>query len=221
MALPICLCPILVPLETRARVLLVCHWSELKTSTNTARLLKLALTNSELIDRGRKGKESDPSVSLDPAYQPILLFPTEDARELTPEALAEVCGSRPPLLIVPDGNWRQASKIPRREPAFASIPKFRLAEGPPSRFFLRREPNEKYVCTLEAVARALGVLEGESGPAVRAQLERLLDVMVSRVLWSHGKVESEEVIGGLPEGANAFRSLGGKVWKESNPKKTY
>jgi len=53
------------------------------------------------------------------------------------------------------------------------------------------------LATLEAIARAMGILEG---PEVQAALERPFRAMVERTLWSRGSVAAEDVSGGIPTG---------------------
>jgi tRNA pseudouridine65 synthase len=82
-------------------------------------------------------------------------------------------------LIVPDGNWGQASGASRRIPGLARAEHVMLSKGAPSRYRLRNEPREGGLATFEAIARALGMLESA---AVQAQLEALFERMVERAL---------------------------------------
>jgi hypothetical protein len=60
--------------------------------------------------------------------------------------------------------------------------------------------------TLEAVAGALGVIEG---PAVEAELARLFAAVVERTLWSRGSLPIERCTTGIPEAAvRAFHEDG-------------
>jgi DTW domain-containing protein YfiP len=103
-------------------------------------------------------------------------------------------------LIVLDGSWSQAARMARREPALRSLPRVKLPPGPRSSYRLRTQQDPARVCTFEAVARALGVLEG---PEVQQALESFFRVMVERMLWARGKLRASEVAGGLPEGVGA------------------
>jgi DTW domain-containing protein YfiP len=84
---------------------------------------------------------------------------------------------------VPDGNWRQTSKMRRRDPIMADLPCVRLPPGPPSAYRVRKETKAEGLATIEAIARTLGILEG---PTVQKALEDLLDLMVTRTLASRG-----------------------------------
>jgi hypothetical protein len=68
----------------------------------------------------------------------------------------------------------------------------------PSVYRLRSEAHATGLATLEAIARAMGALEG---PAVRQALERVLHAMVERTLWSRGEFRTADVTGGIPDGA--------------------
>jgi DTW domain-containing protein YfiP len=94
------------------------------------------------------------------------------------------CGE-PVVLLVPDGNWSQARRIVHRDPDARDAEAVRLPPGAPSRYRLRRSPREGTVSTLEAVARALAVLEGE---AIERGLARLLEVFVARTERDAGRV---------------------------------
>jgi DTW domain-containing protein len=173
----LCVCDLVPTLETRTRVVFVVHRSENRKSTNTARLAAACLANSHLVVRGLLGEP--PRVAWDPASRPLVLFPSPDATTLTAGEKA------PTTLIVPDGTWRQASKMPRRIPELRDVPCVALPPGPPSAYRLRRRPRETGLATIEAVARALGILEG---PEIEAALDRVFRAMVERTLRSRGRV---------------------------------
>jgi len=188
----VCLCALVPTLETRTRLMLVIHRDEERKPTNTGALAVRCLSNSELIRRGEERGTGVPPFSSD--VQPLLLFPHEDARPL-----ADFVDSPKPIsLVVPDGTWRQASKVRKREAALAEIPCVTLPAGAPSIYRLRREPREGGLATMEAIARAFGVLEGQ---AIEDALMRIFRVMVDRTLWIRGQLDGAKVTGGLPEGA--------------------
>jgi glutamine phosphoribosylpyrophosphate amidotransferase len=67
------------------------------------------------------------------------------------------------------------------------------------------------VCTFEAIARILGVIEGAT---VQQELEVLFRKFVGRQLWSRGDLQADEVVGGIPEAAIHERQVSGfpKRW---------
>lgn len=196
--LGLCVCPLLPRLETRTRLVLIMHRLEARKSTNTGRFAALCLANSQLVLRG-DGERPDAPFVCDDGSRPLLLFPHPDAQPLARPAAHE----GPITLVVPDGTWRQASKVRKRVPGLDGLPCVALPPEGPSDYRLRRWPHEEGLSTLEAVARAMGVLEGEG---VRRELERVLRVMVERTLWSRGRLDAREVAGGIPDAARRHAS---------------
>ena len=120
MHVSLCVCPMIPTLTTRTRLVLVIHRAEVRKPTNTGRLATLAMPNSELVIRGREDDPEGP-ITLGPDVRPLFLFPHEDAVPLA--TLAEVPGDdRPVTLVVPDGNWRQASKVRNRVAGMRDVP---------------------------------------------------------------------------------------------------
>jgi DTW domain-containing protein YfiP len=70
---------------------------------------------------------------------------------------------------------------------------------------LRAPPRPGRLATLEAVAAALGILEG---PAVGDALMRVYRIMTERTLWTNGRLAADRVTGGIPAGARSHDPLG-------------
>jgi DTW domain-containing protein len=172
----LCACAFIPRIETRTRILLFIHHFEDRKSTNTGRLATRCLVNSEIVVRGR---ESEPPqvFTPDPSTQALLLFPHPAALPVQ----RFVGSERPITLVVPDGTWRQAAKVRNRVPGLREVPCVTLPEGPPSSYRMRSEPHPGGLGTIEAIARALGLLEGQH---VQVALERVLRVVVERALWA-------------------------------------
>jgi DTW domain-containing protein YfiP len=194
----LCVCPLIPRLETRTRLLLLIHRSEHRKPTNTGRLAAECLVNSVVVVRGNVEAPSPPFVA-EAGTLPVLLFPHEGSPSLA-DVAARVRERpfAPVTLIVPDGTWRQASKMRQRVPGLSGVPCASLPLGEPSIYRLRAEAHPTGLATIEAIARAMGVLEG---PHVREALERVFRAMVERTLWSRGEVETADVEAGIPAGA--------------------
>jgi DTW domain-containing protein YfiP len=194
----LCLCALIPTLPTRTRVVLVMHQLELNKPTNTGRLAARCLPNSEILVRGREAEHRTPAAF---PGTPLLLYPHSHAQPL------ETWRDSPLhiTLIVPDGTWRQAARARRRVPGADQIPCVALP-GPTSGYRLRQATRPGRLSTMEAIARALGVLEG---PSVEEQLLHLHQVMVDRTLWSNGRLPSESVTGGIPAGVQSHDPLSG------------
>ncbi len=205
----ICICDLVPTIPTRTRLMLVIHRVEHRKPSNTGKLATLCLPNSEIVVRGHAGAPTAP-FAFDPGVQPIFLFPHEDATPLTEIAPTE----KPVLLIVPDGTWRQASKVRNRVQGLRDIPCASLPPGEPSIYRLRFEAHAHGLATIEAIARALGILEGMP---VQREIERVFRAMVERTLWSRGEMENENVTHGVPEGAMRHDPVSG-VLGELHPR---
>jgi DTW domain-containing protein YfiP len=148
-----CLCALIPSLDSRTRVLLLQHPSEVGHALNTARLAALGLNNAQLL----VGEVFDDLATLlsPPGYKARLLFPADDALPL--QAYAPV--DQPLLLVVPDGTWRKARKLLHLNPLLAALPRVTLAHGGVSRYRLRKAPGPGALSTVEAIVQALQVLE--------------------------------------------------------------
>lgn len=200
----LCICGLIPTLETRTRLALLIHHRESSKPTNTGQLATRCIPRSTIESIGIPGR---PAVlpRIEPDEQPLLLYPAADAVAIETYATCE----RPVVLIVPDGTWRQAHKMRRRIPGLASVPCVILPEAGATQYRLRSEHHAGGLATFEAIARALGVLESERGPAIEAALMSLFHVMVARTLWLRGQLRDDQVVDGLPDAA-----------RERNPRST-
>jgi len=202
-----CLCELVPRIETRTRVVLVLHQLEDRKTSNTGRLAHRCLPNSEIVIRGdparagrahaarvaaRMGVPPLPAAASDVGPtdrelpnvtprdwtehgDPVLLFTHPDARPI--ESWRD--HPRPLTLIVPDGTWRQGQRVRHRTPGLVAIPCASIARLAPSNYRLRTTYDPHRLATLEAIAEALGVLEGD---APRQALLEIFDIMVERSL---------------------------------------
>ena len=181
-----CLCSEIPKLNLRTRVCLVIHRKELKRTTNTGQLALRALINSEMKVRGMIDDSLDLTDVLDPNYFPLLFFPSENAAELTADYIADI--QKPILLIVPDGNWRQASKVNTRHPELKDVPRVKISSKNFANQHLRKESTDYGMATLQAIAYALGSIDGVS---VQNELLKLYDLKLQRTLIGRGQLKNE------------------------------
>lgn len=163
----ICLCASVPTVVTRTRVVIVRHHLERARSSNSGRLAHLALPNSEIVEHGAEGV---PAV-LPPLDGAWLLFPGGERRTEAPVP-------PPKQLIVLDATWSQARRMYRKLGALRGLPLLGLPDAPMPVARLRESPAPGMVSTIEAIARALRLLEGD---AAAAQLEALFELAVARV----------------------------------------
>ncbi|MEQ9496270.1 MAG: tRNA-uridine aminocarboxypropyltransferase [Deltaproteobacteria bacterium] len=176
-----CICDTIVPIETETRVVLIVHWMEWNKTTTTSALLNRVLIDAEVKKRGHREAPLDLSEVLDdPTRRAVLLYPSDDA---VPLDAFEHDG--PLTLIVPDGTWRQARKVRSRVPRLDTVPAVTLPVGAASGYRVRKNVRGDFaLSTAEAVARALGILEGA---AVEAAVMRPFERMVQQTMRMRGR----------------------------------
>jgi DTW domain-containing protein len=200
----LCICALLPRLTTQTRVGIVLHQLEVPKPTNTGIVAARCLTNSFVLYRGR-GPDTltagaTPAAIVPEGAQGLVLFPHPDA---TPLDAWRGCANL--VLVVPDGTWSQAARTRWCVEEVASLPCVSVPARDASASRLRAPPRPGRLATLEAVAIALGILEG---PAVEAALMRIYRILTERTLWTNGRIRAEDVTGGIPAGAQSHRPLG-------------
>ena len=169
----VCLCADIPVVTTRTRVVIVRHHLERWRSSNTGRLAHLALGNSEIVEYGGELGPTGtalPGDALPPLDGAWLLYPIGEPLTLAPQP-------PPRQLVVIDATWAQARKMYRKLDALRGLPIVRLPDAPMPAARLRTSPGPGRVSTIEAIARALRLLEGDD---VAAPLERLFALAVAR-----------------------------------------
>jgi DTW domain-containing protein len=163
----VCLCAAIPRLDNATRVVIVRHHLEKHRSSNTGRLAHMSLANSEIVDHG--GVDGPASLpSLEGAY---LLYPLGEPTLTIPQP-------RPKQLFVLDATWSQARRMYRKLAAVRGLPVLHVPYDATREVArLRTAPAAGMVSTLEAIARALRLLDGD---AIATPLERLYDLAVER-----------------------------------------
>lgn len=158
------------------------HVFEDRKSSNTGRLAAQCLSNSEIVLHGQEGAAPF-ELTLPAGTQPLLLFPSEEARSLEEYRNRD----EPLVLVVPDGTWRQANRLKNRVLRQYAMPSVLAPPGQPSAYRLRSGARQVGLSTLEAIARALGALESR---AVEAALLDVFRIFVERSLLARTGVTS-------------------------------
>lgn len=155
--------------------MIVRHHTERWRSSNSGRLAHLALPNSEIIDHGGAGGVA-------------VLPPLDGAWLMFPEGPPALAAPVPPprQLVVLDATWSQARRMFRKLAGLRGLPILRLPDGPMPAARLRESPAPGRVSTIEAVAGALRLIEGD---ALAAPLEALFALAVARAAATGRNVE--------------------------------
>jgi DTW domain-containing protein len=177
-ALPraLCLCGALPRLGVQTRVIVVTNRCEAIRSTNTGRLATLVLQGSCWYVNGAPGLAAFPAQSSQGC---LVLFPFAGARALGEQDKGAAS------LLVPDGSWRQARRLAIRAVRDLGARPVTLPGAGAGLTAMRKSTAHDALCTFEAIARALSLLEGswvgeQMMPVLRVFLER------SRAVRDHG-----------------------------------
>lgn len=179
----VCYCAAVQPVETRTRVVILQHPRESDVPINTARIAELALSNSTLHVGLDFARDASLAAALsDPAAPAVLLFPSDDAKDLALEA-----PPGPVTLVVIDGTWWQASKLFKLNPFLQALPRYGLAPSAESRYRIRREPAAHCLSTIEALEAALSLLEGRAGgfPELLKPFDAMVETQLDFVNREH------------------------------------
>jgi DTW domain-containing protein YfiP len=184
----LCLCAASPRLPLATRLVMLMHAKEWRRASNTGHLARLAVQDAHIVLHGRIGQTLTAQDLPTANTHPILLFPSSTAAVLTPEVAAAL--PRPLSLIIPDGNWGQAKQMVKRIPGLAALPTVALPLAPAGVRRLRRNLTPDRMSTLEAVALALGLLEG---PGIEARILKFYTQLVDRMLHMRGYVRADEL----------------------------
>jgi len=175
-----CICDLIEPVANRTHVTVLQHPRERFHAIGTARIVELGLERSRVVvPRDCFTRSLEQRFDCMPGTG--ILFPSPDARPLEELQLDE----RPAALVVFDGTWSQARNLRRENEWLHALPHYSLQPLAPSRYRIRKAPRREYVSTLEAVVRALELLEPET-----AGVHRLLDAfdtMIDRQIAHAGR----------------------------------
>lgn len=173
----LCLCRHVRVVENRVEVLFLQHPNERRMPVNTARLALLSLSRARLIEGVSFQDHPEVHALLTRGDKVGLLFPSASARELrdAPEDLE--------TLVILDGTWREARKMIHLSPVLRELPHYAFVPEKPSNYRIRKEPEEGFISTIEAVVQALRTLERT--PERYGELLDLFDRMVDRQIDFH------------------------------------
>jgi DTW domain-containing protein YfiP len=153
-----CACALIPRVETDTRFVIVRHEREAYKSTNSARWAQLALAQSEVWPYSGR-------LTLDERVRTL-----EDAWLLFPAAVGEVAPKvtethRPRVVVVLDGTWRQVRRMLNASSPLLALPRLTLPVVPTRALALRQSVHPEGRSTLEAMALAVSVLEGDERAA--------------------------------------------------------
>lgn len=182
----VCYCASIVPIETRCRILILQHPSEMWRPSATAKIADLALPNARLYIKEDESDERElESVLSDPGVRTFIVLPHEAVPEPAElRASGALDGSFVPAFLFLDGSWRQVRRMRHRRKWLEGLPAVTLRPQHDSMYRIRRQAQPGHLSTLEAVALLLSQVEDR--PERFGHLLDLLDLMVTRILALRG-----------------------------------
>ena len=174
----LCWCPSIEPMPTRTRFVFLMHPKEFKREKlATGRLTHICLPNSEIhMGIGFDEHAKVQALLADPQYQPMLLYPSEGARDLGKGDLVPAdLGDRQLLVVLLDATWMLARKMLRMSPSLQRLPRIMFTPSQPSRYVIKRQPQAGCLSTLEATHELLVSLD-RAGLDEYTMPEQLLDL---------------------------------------------
>lgn len=160
------------------------HRTETKRSVATGRLSHLVLSNSHLIE-GTDFTDNEAVNHLinDPTKYPMVLYPTENAVNLTQLSLRErrdlIPPGKTPLIFVIDATWSHAKRMKRLSRNFHSLPFVCFTPPGFSQFMVRRQPKPYCYSTIESIHHVIDLFGGTPDGS-HHQLRELLNGLVNR-----------------------------------------
>ena len=158
----LCWCPSIQPMATRTKFVFLMHPKEYRyAKAATGRFTHLCLADSELHQGvGFDDHEAVQALIHDPRNFPVLLYPGENARNLSAgELRPDELGGRRLVVLVLDGTWSEARKMLRLSPSLQRLPRIMFTPAAPSRFVIKQQPQAGCLSTLEATHEVLVALE--------------------------------------------------------------
>lgn len=147
-----CQCAEAKQLTLNHRVTLITTHLESLIRSNTGRLLQLRLHNMRTIYLGKRGWENEViEEKTNKDYFPVLLFPSPGSPPVS-DLVAKT--GKPLNIFVFDTSWRSARKWISKE-IFHDLKKVELKKNYESRYFLRVNPNQNYLCTYQSLVSLL------------------------------------------------------------------
>jgi DTW domain-containing protein len=185
-----CYCASVKPFDAKIEFVILIHPIEVRRRIATGRMSHLCLEGSKLI-RGENYSDR-PEVNRlvnDPLRHCVILYPgtnSANLSQLNSEERADLFPNDKTLTIfVIDGTWNTARKMVRST-NLQRLPRICFSPSTPSRFRVRKQPQEGCYSTIEAIHQTIELVgEGRGFATAERRHDSLLevfDVMVERQL---------------------------------------
>lgn len=151
-----CYCHLLTQINNKTRIIILQHPSESRHPLGTGKMAALTFKNSSLLIGENFSEDQKLNQILKSSNSAILWpndydyhFETLDKSKFEPETL-----------VLIDATWRKAYKMFMLSENLHELPKMSFKKERRSIYYLRKEPKENFLSTIEAISFALNELEG-------------------------------------------------------------
>jgi len=163
-----CFCHAIEKFDPKMEFVILIHPKESGRRISTGRMSYLSLDNSHII-RGRYFP-NHPKIKIllsEPGYKNIILSPRAGATNLTGLPEQEIRKHFPQdkklRIFILDGTWSNVGKMFRLTPEIQELQRYFFIPDSPSNIRVRKQPNDKCYCTLEAIHHTIELLGASQG----------------------------------------------------------
>jgi len=156
-----CYCHQVVKKNNRNHLIIFQHPKETHHALNTARIAKLSFKRCDLVV-GEIPEETADAMLLIEKYEPLLLFPAENAHivDCDPEFVQQ---QQHRSILVLDGSWRKAKRMLYESPVLQQLTCISYTVRRSNRYVIRKSPSATAQSTLEAIVQVLEIFEDKRG----------------------------------------------------------
>ena len=172
--------------DTETKITLLIHYKEYIRITNTGKLIQISLKNMNIVKIGEKENPIDKNLDkiILKNYLNIVLFPTANIELNKFIADNKKTSNKKKInLIIPDGTWRQASKIIRHNNELAKLIKVKLplslSSDRNNDYSLRKNLTKDRTSTFEAISKSIGILENNK--TLENKLLKIYNFFISKM----------------------------------------
>ena len=160
-----CICRWITPVQSQAGLLILQHPLEVGNAKNSARLLHLCVTGSEMAVGETFAVDALGGLLHAGGRTPVLLYPDTpgDPGLPAPPPMPSLPAASVRLVVL-DATWRKSRKMLYLNPALQRLPRLALVDVAPSNYRIRKAHAPHQLSSLEAAAQALGQIDGSSLP---------------------------------------------------------
>lgn len=174
-----CLCNEIESTFTNTKIVILIHPKEAKKQrVGTGRLTQKSLTNSMMIlgvdfteDNLVNGMINDPSKNC------FLLYPGQEAINLSQNEVFPVEETKENIIFVLDGTWPCAKKMLRESKNLQKLPRVCFDSSIRSRFSIKHQPAGNCLSTIESVSFLLTELERQGVEELNGAAEKMVGLL--------------------------------------------